>query len=324
MSRVRLAFLLLGLAFLFLALGRVGLDPFVQAAVRIGAGFALILCMNILWYFTDAVALSIVVRGHSNGPAATIGRVLLAQVCGEAMNNATPFMNLGGEPLKGVLIGAYTGGTAAAAALIADNVIKYLATATFVALGFGMSLFLLDLPFGVQAPMAAGLGALIAVVGTFAFFLPRGPLERLVRLGRRLRLPIRDTLGSAAVATDLAMARFYHEHRGSFVAAFGWHFLSRLLATADAWLVLWFLGVDASAFAALWILSMSILVNLVFSFIPLAIGASEGAHFFVFSALGLAPETGVVFAMIGRIRGIVWIAIGLIALAMQRTRGGDA
>lgn len=324
MNRIRLVFLGLGLVFLGVVVHRIGLDPFVAAVERVGFWFAPVLCMNLLWYFTDAVGLSFVVAGHSEGPRPGLGPVLAAQVCGEALNNATPLMNLGGEPVKGLMLGAWISGQSAVGALIVDNTVKYLATAAFVGTGFGLSFFFLDLPSGVRGSLGAGLAVFVAAVVLFALGQSRGLLSRLLLLLSRLSARLRpgDRLREAARAVDDAMARFYRDRRREFTASFLFHVASRLLATADAFLVLWLLGVDATPLAALFILSISILINLAFSFIPLAMGASEGGHFLLFSALGLAPETGVVFALIGRVRGIVWIAVGLALLALQSPRRG--
>lgn len=324
MNRIRLVFLGLGLVFLGVVVHRIGLDPVVAAVERVDFWFAPVLCMNLLWYFTDAVGLSFVVAGHSEGRRPRLTQVLRAQVCGEALNNATPLMNLGGEPVKGLMLGAWISGRSAVGALIVDNTIKYLATAAFVGTGFVLSFFFVDLPSGVRGSLGAGLAVFVAAVVLFALGQSRGLLSRLLSLLSRLPARVRpgDRIREAARAVDDAMARFHRERRREFTASFLFHVASRLLATADAFLVLWLLGVDATPLAALFILSISILINLAFSFIPLAMGVSEGGHFLLFSALGLAPETGVVFALIGRVRGIVWIAVGLALLALHSPRRG--
>ncbi len=324
MNRIRLVFLGVGLAFLAVVVRRIGMAPLVEAVERVGLWFAPVLCMNLLWYFTDAVGLSFVVAGHSEGPRPGLGRVLVAQVCGEALNNATPLMNLGGEPVKGLMLGAWISGRSAVGALIVDNTVKYLATAAFVGTGFVLSFVFVDLPPGLRASLGAGLAVFVAAVVLFALGQSRGLLSRLLSLLARLPARVRpgDRLHQAARAVDHAMARFHRDRRREFAASFLFHLASRLLATADAFLVLWLLGVDATPLTALFILSISILINLAFSFIPLAMGASEGGHFLLFSALGLAPETGVVFALIGRVRGLVWIAIGLALLAFHSPRRG--
>lgn len=319
MNRLKLVFLALGLVFLVVVVQRVGFGPFVDAVERVGFWFVPIFCMNILWYLSDAVGLSFVVAGHTFGLRPGLGRVLVAQVCGEAINNATPLMNLGGEPVKGLMLGERISGPSVVGALVVDNTIKYLATVAFVGVGFTLSLLFVDLPRELRWSLGVGLATLAAVLVIVVAVQTRGFLSRLVSVTSWLPARVRpsDRYRETARAVDDAMVRFYLEHRHEFAASFLFHTISRLLATADAFLVLWLLDVDATLLTALFIVSTSILINLVFSFIPLAMGASEGGHYLVFSALGLAPETGVVFALIGRVRGLVWIAIGLGLLAVH-------
>ena len=325
-TKSRIVFLGLGLAFLALALHQVGFAPFVEAVERVRWGFLPIVCMNILWYFTDAAGLYFVTRGHIDGRPPGLGRVLQTQVCGEALNNATPFMNLGGEPMKGMLLREWISGRAAVGTLIVDNTLKYVATILFVGAGLALSFFFLDLPGSVRWPLVAVLMVFAGLVGFLAVSQAHGVLSRGLSLIAKLPFRIRDLEGKLerARAVDGDMARFYREKKREFFLSLTLHLISRFLAALDAWLVLWFLGVDVAALTALFILSISILINLAFAFIPLAMGASEGGHFFLFRVMGLSPATGVVFALIGRIRGFVWIGFGLLLISLISSRESES
>jgi len=324
-KKSRIVFLALGLVFLGLALHQVGFAPFVEAVDTVRWGFLPIICMNILWYFTDAVGLYFVTRGHTEEKPPRLGTVLRAQVCGEALNNVTPFMNLGGEPMKGMLLKEWISGRSAVGTIIVDNTLKYVGTILFVGTGLALSFFFLDLPAEVRWSLVAALAVFAAIVGFFAVSQTHGVLTRGLTFIAKLPIRIRDLEGKLerARAVDGDMSRFYREKRREFFGALVMHLASRFLAALDAYLVLWFLGVDVGALTALFILSISILINLAFAFIPLAMGASEGGHFFLFKVLGLSPGTGVVFALIGRIRGFVWIGIGLLLLTLSPARESD-
>jgi len=318
----RWAFFAVGLGFLGFLLHRVGIEAIGEAIGRVGYWFSAIVPMNIFWYFTDALGLLIVIRSSWDGRNLSALFLLKVQVCGEALNNATPFMNLGGEPIKGLMLSETIAGRDAISVLIVDNTIKYLATAVFVAMGFALSLFLADLPPSFQCLLGVALGVFALAVTLLAFAQTRGLVARTLSLlsflPSKLRPP--EHLRNSAGSVDTEIARFYRENLTSFFQTFLLHFLSRLLAVADAFFVLWLLGTSPSFSIAVLVVSISILINLCFSFIPLSMGASEGGQYLLFPALGLPPETGVIFALIGRIRGLIWIAIGLGLLALSPFR----
>ncbi len=54
--------------------------------------------------------------------------------------------------------------------------------------------------------------------------------------------------------------------------------------------------------------------------IPASLGVLEGGYAATFSALGLGSAVGISFGLTRRVREIVWIAAGLIAFAVMRTR----
>ncbi|HEX9106311.1 MAG TPA: hypothetical protein VF832_03775, partial [Longimicrobiales bacterium] len=54
----------------------------------------------------------------------------------------------------------------------------------------------------------------------------------------------------------------------------------------------------------------SLFMNVVF-FVPLEVGAKEGALFVLAGALGLPFGTGVTTSLISRVREIIWAAVGV-------------
>jgi len=318
-----MVFLGLGLIFLSLALHEVGFEPFAEAVDRVRWGFLPIVCMNMLWYFADATGLYFVLRGHSDDRVPGICQVLSAQVCGEALNNVTPFMNLGGEPVKGLLLGESMSGRRVIGAIIVDNTLRYTASIVFIGIGLLLSFFFLDLPLEVRLVVVTVLVMSGAVVGLLIVSQTRGILSRGLSLATKLPLRIRDIEGKLkrVRAVDEDMARFYRHEKREFFNAISMHLFSRFLAAVDVYLVLWFMGVDVSVVTAMFVLSIGLLINFAFAFIPLSLGAAEGGHFFLFDVLGLMSGTGVVYALIGRVRGLIWIVIGLTLLSFKSSKG---
>jgi|GEM_PF-2202300 len=323
MKLFRWIFFALGLGFLGFIFYKIGLEAVADAINRIGCWFVVILPMNIVWYFADALGLLTVIRASQKGRSFSTAFFLRVQVSGEALNNLTPFMNLGGEPLKGLLISEVINGNDAISALIVDNTIKYTATVVFVAVGFVLSFVFGDFPSSFRRMLGIAIGVFALAVIFLILAQTRGFLSRSLSLLSRFpkKFDSLEYLCERAKTVDIEITRFYRQNLASYGRAFLLHFISRLIAVGDALLVLWVLGTSPSLSVAILVVSMSILINLCFSFIPLSMGVSEGGHFLLFSALGLSPETGVVFALIGRFRGLIWSGIGLGLLALRLSNG---
>jgi len=52
--------------------------------------------------------------------------------------------------------------------------------------------------------------------------------------------------------------------------------------------------------------------------VPASIGALEGGHVAIFTALGLGGTTGMAFSIVRRIREATWIGVGFVALSAYR------
>jgi hypothetical protein len=318
-------FFAVGLACLVGTVAAVGPGTIADAALHLGAWFWPLAAVNLLWYAADARGWARVLgpAGRSPGMA---GRLVRATVAGEAVNNATPLMNLGGEPVKGLLLRGRVPADTVVASLVVDNTIRTLATAVFLAVGLGLSLCVLNLEPRLVGGLVAAFAAIAVLVGLAFALQARGVLGRGLDLGRRLgiRPGTIEHHRPAADRIDAAIGGFYRGRRRDFAASLAWHLASRLIATAAA-VLLTLMGCPVGILQALLIQTVSVLLNLAFAFIPLQIGAAEGGHFVLFQALGMDPAMGVAFSLVRRVRGLLWIGVGLlIGMAMSRGRAADA
>ena len=319
-------FFAVGLACLVGTVAAVGPGTIADAAVHLGAWFWPLAAVNLLWYAADARGWARVLGPSGRSPGMA-GRLIWATVAGEAVNNATPLMNLGGEPVKGLLLRGRVPADTVVASLVVDNTIRYLATFVFLAIGLGLSLGMLDLEPRVRGGLAVAFAAIAVLVGLAFGLQARGLLGRALDLGRRLgiRPGAIERHRPAADRIDAAIGGFYRGRRVDFAASMAWHLASRSIATVDAAVLLTLMGCPVGILQALLIQTVSVLLNLVFAFIPLQIGAAEGGHLVLFQALGMDPATGVAFSLVRRVRGLLWIGVGLlVGMAMSRGRAADA
>ena len=326
MKLLHLAFFVVGLAFLFLTIANVGCNTIIDGALQLGLWFWPMAAVNILWYAADALGWAGVLGRDNHFPGRTL-RLVQAQVAGESINNATPLLNLGGEPVKGLLLKGLLNRKTIVSSLVVDNTIRYIATILFIAFGLALSLATLDLTWHVQLALVCLVVALGALIGLAVAAQKGGIFGTALAICGRLGF-FRKTIDRhlpAAQGIDDEIVTFYNSRRRDFAISLAWHLASRLIATVDALLLLYLLGYPVGVLHALFIQTVSVLLNLVFSFIPLQVGAAEGGHYILFQMLGMDPAVGVVFSLVRRVRGLLWIAGGLlIVLIMSRRRLADA
>ena len=90
--------------------------------------------------------------------------------------------------------------------------------------------------------------------------------------------------------------------------------------TLEVYAILYFLGVPVDLLSSLAIAALSVLIKGSAFFIPGSLGAQEGGYLLLLVAFGHDDVTGITFALLRRLREIVWIIVGLVFLAVLRDR----
>ena len=123
---------------------------------------------------------------------------------------------------------------------------------------------------------------------------------------------------------DRTIRTFYGQRRRTFLLSMGVHFVAWLTELFEVYAILYFLGAEVGWLSSLSIAAISALIKGSVSFVPGGLGAQEGGYLFLLMALGYGEVTGIAFALIRRIREIVWILIGLVFWAVLRDKAAFA
>ena len=108
---------------------------------------------------------------------------------------------------------------------------------------------------------------------------------------------------------------FYRDNRPAFYASTGLFLLGWLSEALEVYVILYFLGGPAMALSAISIGALSVFIKGGTFFIPGSLGAQDGGNLLLLKAFGYSDVTGITFALLRRFRELVWIGIGLAALA---------
>lgn len=281
-----------------------------------GAGWV-VLPVVALWgvvYACNARAWQLLVPHRP--PAFTFRRAFLLSVHAFALNFATPFLAMGGEPFRVTGAARWLGTSRAVGSVVGFRFLH--ATAHLIVFLLAIIPTAILLPH--TAPILGGLAVVAAILGLILSFLlsqhREGVFEKGVALLSRVRLlrPIahrlerhRETLQEL----DRELTAIHREAPWHFQRALAIELLGRLLCTLEYALILWSLGVDQVLLRGFVIANASSLITNLLIFIPFEMGTKEGGSFAIFGLLGLEPALGMTAALLSRVRELSWMAIGL-------------
>jgi uncharacterized protein (TIRG00374 family) len=122
------------------------------------------------------------------------------------------------------------------------------------------------------------------------------------------------------LALDEAISRFYSQDKKGFAWAFVLFFLGWTVESVEVFFILYFLGQPIDVFTAFSIAALLVFVKGGTAFIPGSVGGQEAGTLILLVAFGYSEGVAVAFAIVRRIREIVWIVFGLAALAIENRR----
>src|SRR4029450_1323214 len=228
---------------------------------------------------------------------------------GQAFNLVTPTAALGGEGVKAWLLrDRLPLGGGGPSVIIAKTTIT-LAQGLFLLLGIAVA----STGFG-HSPLLLGmqwlLGLEVLALVIFIVVQTRGVVGWGV--GQLERLGVRSAgAGRTAARVDRTLNTFYrHTHR-RLTLSIAFHLAAWLLGAVESYLILKFLGIEASLATATGMEAFGTGVRFATFLVPASLGVQEGGFVVTFVALGLSAADGVAFGLVRRLRELVWIAVGL-------------
>jgi hypothetical protein len=327
----RLLVLVAGLAFFIALVLQAGVRELAATLARTGWAFLLLVAVWGVVYVSNTIAWRALIGATAPiaGPAGQSARIpflpaYAITVASFAINYATPFVALGGEPLKIAQAADWIGVDRAAASVVSFRVTHTLGQMLF---------WLLAVPIGwVLLPhtLSARLGLLAAGV-TFSIgvcllilvfrhgFVVRAldalhhipVLRRLAPRLERFRPTLAHVDGQLAVLTA--------NERPRLVVAVFFEVVGRCIAMFEYYIVAWVEGIHISYPQAFFIGAISQLTIIILIFVPLELGSREGGTRLGYTLLHLSPALGVYAGVITHLRELTWIAIGLVvAWGLQR------
>lgn len=319
---LKLIFLIIGLAALVGIVLHIGLEPILHTVSQIGLlHLGLILLPMIVVYGLEALGWQLTLGTH----ARKVGfmRVFAIRMAGETVNVTTPTAYMGGEPLKAYLLKRYgVPMVDGLASVITAKTIMTLAQVLFILLGLALAFWIIGDAGHYWVAMLVSGGVLVFGVGLFVLLQRYGIGTVCLGLLRAcgIRLAFLEKRESQLWELDGIIRNFYSQRQQTFYAALAIFFLAWLTETLEVYAILYYLDVSIDVGTAMAIAALTVFIKGGTFFIPGSLGAQEGGYTLLLMSFGYSEVTGITFALIRRLREILWILLGLVCLMLLKTR----
>ncbi|MBO6521905.1 MAG: flippase-like domain-containing protein [Rhodospirillales bacterium] len=255
-----------------------------------------------------------------------IRRTFVVRLAGEAFNNVVPAGGFAGEPVKAVILKSRYGVsyTEASASIVMARTVNMIALIVFLMIGFAFMMASDAIDGALKLTASAGL--IFLTVGTALLFaVQRFSISswlstKFGRQGWAAR-----AAGAIKVIEDLdrRFVTFYTRNRRRLWAALLLAFINWALGVIEIYVTFKFLGTDI-AWSDAWMMeALAQMIRAAVFFIPLGIGAQEGAFVVIATAITGTPSLGLACAAVRRIRELLWVFMGLAAWTLYPSEFKD-
>ena len=289
-------------------------------------------------YAINALSWLTIIRSTDEpGKHVTFRHIFRLTISGYALNYATPFGGLGGEPYRIMELSKDIGTQRATSSVILYAMMHIFAHFLFWFTSILLYLALVAIGNLALTPTLTTIFAVAVALCVAAFVLfvkgyRNGLVVKTLRyLGKvpGLKGWSRRFLASheaQLINVDTQIAALYADNRRAFYVSLALEYGSRIVQCIEILFMLLLFDIDygggvegltlAFLYSVLIFACTTLMANLV-GFLPMQLGVQEGGFVVSIAALGLSPALGIFVSIICRLREIIWIIIGLILMRLR-------
>lgn len=303
----------------------IGPERIYSTGKSLGAvGLMVMLVPSTVMYLIDCVGWQLTLGRHK--AAVPFARLFIIRTAGELVNATTPAAYVGGEPLKASLLKTFSVPMAdGLASVIVAKTTMTIAQIIYIFIGIGLGIGSLVPSTSASTEYLSGLtviislGLLLFATAMFIVIQRQGLFAVMFYVMAQcgIRITALEAKREKLLALDEAIVDFYTRNRASFFLSIGTFFGGWLVGALEAYVILRYLGDPIDIVTALSIDAVTTLIKGGTFFVPGSIGAQEAGTLMLLRAYGYSDVTGMTFALLRRVRELIWIGVGIACLAFM-------
>lgn len=306
-------FLILGLALFVYIIYSVGIHQIFSLIRLVGFGFILIIFVSAVRHLLRAVAwLHCIEEDHRNIKLFDLFNVRLAGDAVRLLSFTGPFL---GETSKAVLIRKRLPMVHGMASIIIEN-LAFTLSAIFIIIS-GLSLLVANFTTRTSVKIS---GLVLSICMLAAILGVRYVISRRIKLFASVVGWLADKTNiqrfkeqALSISDTEDKVHDFYKRRGSaFLLVLVLEVAAQLVNIFEIYLILYFIGTDATLMGAYIIEATMKIVNILFFFVPGQIGVLEGSNAILLKMLGMGVSAGVTLSLIEKMRVIFWAGYGLL------------
>lgn len=323
-------FLLIGvIAFIIMLFTfKIKFDELLANIERAGFLFPIVILIWVFIYMINAISWHMIIHDHKDNHVPYL-KVYKYTITGFALNYATPFGFMGGEPYRIMELTPYVGISKAT-----SSVILYIMMHIFAHFCFWSASILL---FIVVHPVNMAQGIMLTFAGVFCLFFmylfmqgyKYGMAVRTIRLCQKIpflkkwAIRFSEEKNETLELIDSQIAELHKQRKKTFYTTLFLEFTTRIIGCVEVFLILRILTPDVQFFDCILIMAFTSLLSNLFFFLPMQLGIREGGFAIATGGLALTGAYGMYLGIITRVRELIWIGIGMLLMKIGNKNKTD-
>ncbi|HKN15111.1 MAG TPA: lysylphosphatidylglycerol synthase domain-containing protein [Candidatus Binatus sp.] len=318
MRRAETFFIAIAIAFYVWFLTHYGPGQVLGYVRMAGWGLALTISLETIARIANTIGWRVTIEDYP--PKLKFLELFAARIGGEAIDYVTPSAQLGGQFVMAVDVREKLRMPVGLATVVVASLAEAIGQIAFLTIALVISLRLIPVAANLYWAIVGGFTLAVALAGGFFFVQMKRPFSHLWRAATKLDIARinTDEIRESADEADAVLLDFYARHRRRFVASCICYAVAWSLGPLEICILLTLLHQPASLQIALLVEAVGLLIERATFLIPAKLVSQEGGKALILGMLGYPPGVGFVVGFLRRIKEMVWVLFGLVALMIHR------
>jgi hypothetical protein len=318
MRRIETCFIVLALIFYAWFISHYGFTELLGYVRLAGWGLALTIAFESISRVFNTFGWRATIEDYP--PNLSFIELFAARIGGEAIDYTTPSAQLGGQFVMALTVREKVRMPIGLASVAVAALAEMIGQIGFIVVALAISLRLVPIAAKLYWAVLGGFSIAVILAALFFFVQKKQPFTHLLKAAARLDLSRVNTaeIKDAAAEADSVLVDFYSRHRLRMLVSCLCYLVAWSMGPVEIYILLRLLGHPGTVQIAMIVEAVGLLVERAFFLIPGKLVSQEGGKALILSMLGYPAGVGFVVGFLRRIKELVWVFFGLMALMWHR------